>query len=151
MGQRTVKGFDVRTERLYDLTHHMWVEVLEGSRVRVGMDALGVETSGTLAHLSMVGPGSRVVAGEQFGSLEAEKYVGPLVAPVTGAVVAVNEAVLDDPGVVHTDPYQQGWMIEVQADDLEGDAGRLIAGEEEIVAAFDRKVTEYRLEGVLAE
>lgn len=147
----TVKGFEVRTEFLYDLTHHMWVEELEGNRVRIGMDALGVETSGTLAHLAMVEVGTEISRGEPFGSLEAEKYVGPLVAPLSGTVVATNAEVLSAPGRVEADPYGEGWMIELEASDLEGERSGLVSGAEEIVTRFAQKVTEYRLEGVLAE
>jgi glycine cleavage system H protein len=146
-----VKGFEVRTGCLYDLAHHRWVEELGGDRVRIGMDALGLETSGTLAHLSMVDIGTEVRRGEPFGSLEAEKYVGPLVAPVSGKVMAVNEMAFSDPGKVQSDPYGAGWMIELKTSDLEGERSGLVSGEDEIKSRFGQKVTEYRLEGVIAE
>ena len=145
-----VKGFEVRTDRFYDLTNHIWVLVGEGT-CRIGMDALGVETSGTLAHLAFGEVGASLKAGEGFGSLEAEKYVGPLVAPLSGVVTAVNTAVATHPGLVQDEPYDAGWMIELEPTNLDAELEQLVSGEEAIVEAFSKKVTEYRLEGVLAE
>ncbi len=145
-----VKGFEVRLDRSYDLTHHMWV-LVENGKARVGMDALGLETSGTLAHLSFGEVGVDIAAGQAFGTLEAEKYVGPLVAPVSGKVIAVNSAVVENPGLMETDPYDKGWMVEINPSDIEAELANLVSGEEDIVEAFGKKVTEYRLEGVLAE
>jgi glycine cleavage system H protein len=149
--KQTVKGFEVRVDRLYDLEHHMWIELLGDDRVRIGMDSLGVETSGTLAHLSAVSMGTVIPRGEPFGSLEAEKYVGPLVAPLSGTIVAVNEEVFADPKKVESDPYDSGWMIEMEPSDLAAERAGLIEGTNVIAERFAQKVTEYRLEGVLAE
>ena len=146
-----VKGFEVRPDLAYDFEYHMWMDELSEGRVRIGMDSLGVETSGTLAHLVMVEPGTEVSRGEPFGSLEAEKYVGPLVAPLSGQVVAVNETVLSNPALVHSDPYQKGWLIEMEVADLEEQRSNLISGEDRVKARFAEKITEYRLEGVIAE
>ncbi len=151
MSTQMVKGFEVRMDRLYDLVHHMWVEDVGDGRVRIGMDSLGVETSGTLAHLSAVAVGTVVTRGEPFGSLEAEKYVGPLVAPLSGTIVAVNDEVFSDPAKVESDPYESGWMIEMETTALAAERGGLIGGSDLIAERFAQKVTEYRLEGVLAE
>lgn len=151
MTSHTVKGFEVRDNLLYDVGHHMWVEVLGEDRVRIGMDSLGVETSGTLAHLAIFEVGTTVTQGEAFGSLEAEKYVGPLVAPLSGTITAVNTAAAGDPTLVHTQPYAQGWLIELDPSDFDAERSNLVSGEEAITKRFAEKVTEYRLEGVLAE
>jgi len=150
MTSRIVKRFEVRLDRFYALAHHMWV-LVTGETARVGMDSLGVETSGTLAHVAIGEAGNIVAAGNAFGSLEAEKYVGPLVAPLSGKVIAVNHAVEKNPGLVHMDPYDEGWMIEIEPSNADSDLAGLVSGEDEIVDAFGKKVTEYRLEGVLAE
>jgi glycine cleavage system H protein len=151
MTESIVGGFAVRTDLAFDLEHHTWVDALGEGRARVGMDSLGVETSGTLAQLSFVAVGSAVERGEQIGSLEAEKFVGPIVSPVSGVVTAVNDAVAADPGSVTRDPYGKGWMVELQSGALADELADLVQGEEDIVAAFERRIHEYRMEGVLAE
>jgi glycine cleavage system H protein len=152
MGQpeRTrVAGFELALDRRYHPSTHMWALALGPDRVRVGMDALGTETSGTLAQLSFVPVGTELTAGSAFGQLEAAKFVGPLVSPVSGAVLAVNEAVARDPGLAERDPYGAGWMIEagVGADEMPG----LLSGPDEITAWFAAKVADYRAQGVIAE
>ena len=146
-----VKGFEVRPERLYDVQYHMWAALIDETTVRIGMDSLGVETAGTLAYVAMSKVGTEISQGGAFGSMEAEKYVGPLVAPLSGTITAVNESAASDPGLVQRDPYDDGWLIEISPSDLTGEKENLVEGEESITERFSQKVTEYRLEGVLAE
>lgn len=150
MSESRILGFIVRTDLAYDLEHHLWVEPIGADRVRVGMDPLGVETSGTLAQLVLHTPGGDYVRGQAVGSLEAEKYVGPVVAPLSGRVVAVNQAVTDDPGLVARDPYGEGWLFEMTPSDR-AQLSRLLVGEDEVRAGFEERIRRYRIEGVLAE
>jgi len=90
MSEQKIRGFIVRTDLAYDLDHHLWVDTSRSDVVRVGMDPLGVETSGTLAQLVLHAPGGDYSRGQPVGSLEAEKYVGPVVTPLSGRVIAVN-------------------------------------------------------------
>ncbi len=147
----TIEGFAVRADLAYDLERHMWVADRDDGRLRVGMDTLGVETSGTLAHLDFVDVGTVLERGEPFGTLEAEKFVGPLVAPVAGVVVAVNTAVTDDPGVVEREPFDGGWMIEISPSAGATDIAELVRGVDAITERFRARVAEYRRDGVLAE
>ncbi len=151
MARRVIRGFEVDTDLLYDFDHHIWVRELGDGRVRIGMDPLGVETSGTLAHLSMVPAGTQVRRGEPFGTLEAEKYVGPLVAPLSGRVTDVNDEAVSHPVRVSSDPFGGGWMIELEPTCLDEERHLLVGGEEEVVSRFADRIAEYRREGVLAE
>ena len=147
----TVAGFPLALDRCYHPETHMWALVSGAGRARVGMDAVGTETSGTLANLSFSPVGTVVVAGRPFGQLEAAKFVGPLVSPVSGCLVAVNEAVLGDPGLAERDPYGAGWLIEASMDDeSEGLAG-LLADPAELIAWFGARIAAYRAEGVIAQ
>jgi len=146
----TLEGFPVDLARGYAPATHLWVMGLPDGRLRTGLDALGVETSGTLAALEFVAVGAHVMAGTPFGSLEAAKFVGPLLAPVSGRVMAVNGAALADPSLVERDPYGAGWLIEI-APDAGADLGVLVRGEEAVAAWFVAEVEGYRLKGVLAE
>jgi glycine cleavage system H protein len=125
------------------------------------MDALGVETSGSLAQLSFAPAGTGLTTGQPFGQLEAAKFVGPLVSPVSGVVLTVNDAVVTDAGLVERDPYGAGWMIEARLTD-DGRAGGplatagvelpdLLADPGEVTAWFAAKVADYRLKGLIAQ
>jgi len=150
-----VAGFGVALDRAYDPSGHFWISMVPGSgpagdRARIGMDSLGIETSGTIAQLAFLPIGEQLKRGEAFGSLEAAKFVGPLTSPLSGAVVATNDAVVGDPALLERDPYGEGWLIELAlAEPSELD--ELISGADAIPAWFAAEVEDYRLKGVLAE
>lgn len=145
-----VQGYQVAVDRMYHPETHMWVQQVAPGQVRIGMDPLGIETSGTLAQLSFVEAGAAVLQGRAFGQLEAAKFVGPLVSPLTGTVARTNHAVTADPGVVERDPYGEGWLVELSAASEEELAG-LLSASDEITSWFGHTVDEYRLKGVIAQ
>ena len=145
-----VAGFGVALDRAYDGTGHFWVSMVGPDRARIGMDALGVETTGTIAQLAFLPVGDHLKRGEAFGSLEAAKFVGPLTSPLSGTVSATNEAVVADPSLVERDPYGAGWLIELDlADPIE--LADLVSGSQPIKVWFEAEVEDYRMKGVLAE
>ena len=144
----TVAGFEIRLDLGYDPDTHLWVEEV-GASVRVGLDPLAVESNGTLAALSFAEVGTALRRGAPFGSLEAEKFVGPLLAPRAGVLTAVNPAVLAQPSLVHADPYAAWLAVLTPADP--GDAAALVRGAEAVRIWFAQAVHHYRLQGVLAE
>ncbi|GAB90787.1 glycine cleavage system protein H [Gordonia rhizosphera] len=140
-------GYEIRLDRRYHPDTHLWVQEVGDGRVRVGFDALTADTYGALAQLVMSPAGSAVGRGDEFGSLEAAKFVGPLTAPVSGVIAAVNAEVLADPETVLRDPYGHGWLAEFTVADGVGD---LLEGE----AArewFADEVAAYRDKGLVAE
>jgi glycine cleavage system H protein len=146
-----VNGYRLALDRRYDKDTHMWAKSSAPGTVRIGIDPLGVETSGTLAQLSFTATaGTEVVRGRPIGQLEAAKFVGPLTSPLSGTLVAVNDAVLTDPGLVEQDPYGEGWLIELSLDEPEAELAGLLSGPDDIVAWFGAKVDDYRLKGVIA-
>ena len=88
-----------------------------------------------------------MAAGDELGTIEAQKFVGPLRAPVAGTVVQVNDRVLENPLVVSKDPYGEGWLLLI--DPIEEPAG-LIEGEA-IHAWFAESLEEYKRQGSVAE
>jgi glycine cleavage system H protein len=145
-----VDGFPLALDRCYQAETHMWVLVTEPGRVRIGMDSVGIETSGTLAQLSIVPTGTELAAGRPFGQLEAAKFVGPLVSPVSGVVLELNGAAVADAGLVERDPYGAGWLIEVRLGEADDGLTGLLADPTEITAWFAAKIARYRLDGVIA-
>jgi glycine cleavage system H protein len=145
-----VAGFGVALDRAYDPAGHFWVSMVGSERARIGMDALGVETSGTIAQLAFLPVGEHLKRGEAFGSLEAAKFVGPLTSPLSGIVTATNDAVVVDPALVERDPYGAGWLVELDLA-APSELGELISGADAIPAWFAAEVEDYRLKGVLAE
>lgn len=140
-------GYELRLDRRYDLDTHMWVQDTASGRVRVGLDALTADTYGALAQLAMAHAGTAVERGDPFGSLEAAKFVGPLTAPISGVIAAVNGDVLADPELVLRDPYGRGWLAEFT---VTGVLPQLLEGDE-AQGWFAREVADYRDKGLVAE
>lgn len=149
MNQIEVKGYILDADRYYT-DDHFWVSVLGDDVARIGMDPLGVETSGDIVQLVMQEPGTALPRGMAFGSLEAAKFVGPMNLPVAGTITARNDKVLADPGLVQRDPLGDGWLVEVQLTDP-GELAGLRTGTDQLTGWFTAKVTEYKEKGVLAE
>lgn len=145
-----VAGFKLALDRVYDPAGHFWVSMVASTRARIGLDALGVETSGTIAQLAFLPLGEHLKRGEAFGSLEAAKFVGPLPSPLSGTVSATNDAVVADPALVERDPYGDGWLVEIDLAEP-GELAELISGAHPIRVWFEAEVEDYRLKGVLAE
>ncbi len=145
-----VAGFGVALDRAYDPAGHFWVSMLTPERARIGMDALGVETSGTIAQLAFLPVGENLKRGDAFGSLEAAKFVGPLTSPLSGTVTATNDAVVANPALVERDPYGAGWLVELTLADR-AELRELVSGADVIPVWFAAEVEDYRLKGVLAE
>jgi glycine cleavage system H protein len=143
-----VAGYALRLDRDYHTPTHLWL-MQTGDRIRVGLDALTADTYGMLAQLLLPPPGTQIAAGTAFGSLEAAKFVGPLMSPCDGTIAAVNGAVLDDPELAMREPYDGGWLIELtrSTDDPVGDT---VSGDAAL-AWYQAEVAQHREKGLVAE
>ena len=96
---------------------HEWVnasaDAVTGSTVKVGITAVAADELGEIVFVDLPAVGDTITAGETCGEVESTKSVSDLYSPVTGEVVAVNEAASDDPGIINSDPYGEGWLFEV--------------------------------------
>lgn len=146
-----VDSFPVRLDRYYDPETHVWLMPTPAGRVRIGLDSLNVETTGTLAGIGFAEAGTVLRRGESYGSLEAAKFVGPLTSPVSGTVTASNDAVVADPGLVTTDPYGAGWLVELEPADLELELSLLLHSEADVRAWYAETIADYRSRGLIAE
>ncbi len=94
---------------------HEWVSPTAPHRV--GVSDFAQDQLGDLTYAELPEVGKVLSAGDEFGSLESIKSVSSLYAPVAGKVVAINEKLSDDPGLVNRDPYGDGWIIEIEPSD----------------------------------
>src|SRR3990172_9108158 len=127
----------------YDRKDHLWARVEDGM-VRVGLDQFGQKAAGTVAYIKLLPAGRTVAKGRAFGSLEAGKYIGPLKAPVSGKIAQVNQEVLDNPRLVNTDYYGQGWFVVIEPSNLEPDLVDLAQGAAQIQAWLEAEIKDYR-------
>ncbi len=142
--------YKVRTDLYYDPANHFWVDV-SGKRAVIGMSPLVQETSGSFVAIQMAVAGTAFVKGTSVGSVEAEKHVGPLKAPVSGKVLVVNEKVIRKPGLINEDPYGEGWLMEVELTNADTDLAGLVSGEEKIAAWFQTELKKFDEKGWIAK
>jgi glycine cleavage system H protein len=133
----------------YDPKDHLWAKIEPDGRVRIGLDEFGQQAAGTVVYIKLLPAGRPAKKGRAFGSLEAGKYVGPLKAPVNGTIAVLNQAVIDRPAIVNTDPYGEGWFVVIEPSDLEEDVKDLIHGEAAITAWVSAEIADYRQKGWL--
>jgi glycine cleavage system H protein len=96
---------------------HEWVAV-DGDVATVGITSYAAEKLGDVVYVDLPKQGSNVAAGKVVGEIESTKSVGELFAPVNGEVVEANQAVVDDPTLVNSDPFGAGWLIKVRFTEL---------------------------------
>ena len=96
---------------------HEWVRV-EGESIVVGVTDFAQKELGDIVYVDVDTEGETIDKEEVFGSVEAVKTVSDLMMPVSGEIVAFNEALEDEPELVNTDPYGDGWMIKVLVSDF---------------------------------
>jgi glycine cleavage system H protein len=95
---------------------HEWIR-LEGNVATVGITSFAAEQLGDVVAVELPEEGDEVTRGEVFGSVESVKAVSDLFSPVSGVVVKVNTPLNDSPEYVNEDPYDEGWMIEIELSD----------------------------------
>ncbi|TAN55542.1 MAG: glycine cleavage system protein H [Rhodospirillales bacterium] len=108
---------DSPADRLYDAAGYLWFKP-EGEGVfRVGITADGIKTVGILVACMPKRLDGRVEANRSLATIESGKWVGAVRSPFAGDVVESNEELIDHPETVNRDPFGQGWLVAIKADD----------------------------------
>jgi glycine cleavage system H protein len=90
---------------------HEWVDAADPAAVTVGITAYAAGALGDVVYVQLPSVGDTLTAGEPCGEIESTKSVSELYAPADGEVVEINEAVVDTPELVNTDPFGDGWLF----------------------------------------
>lgn len=106
--------FNVPEENYYTKDHE-WAQVDENV-VTVGITEFAQDSLGEVVYVELPEEGQKVTQGEPFGVVESVKAVSDLVAPVSGTVIEINTAIVDNPGTLNDDPMNDGWMIRIEMD-----------------------------------
>lgn len=116
-------------EELRYTQEHEWVSSRGDGTVRVGITDFAQSQLGDVVHVQLPQVGESVSPGSAIGEVESTKSVSDVFAPLSGEIVASNEALESTPELVNSDPYGEGWMIEIRlADEAELDS--LLAAED---------------------
>lgn len=96
---------------------HQWARVADDGTATVGITDFAQEQLGDVVYIGLPDVGETVNGGEEAGVAESVKSASDVFSPVTGDVVAVNEALEEEPELVNEDPYGEGWLFQVRLAD----------------------------------
>lgn len=120
--------FRIATDRLYS-AEGIWilpVEPKQDGLVKVGLSDYLQQRSGDVAFVHPKPPGTQLSPGDVFAEMETIKTTLDLVLPLAGEVVEVNSALESTPEVINQDPYGQGWVAVIKAEDFERNRSKLL-------------------------
>lgn len=103
---------------------HEWVQVVGEDVVRFGITDFAQDALGDIVFVTLPSVGSQVASGSACGEVESTKSVSDIYAPVSGQIIARNDAVETSPETINSAPYGDGWIAEVK---VEGSAAALVA------------------------
>ncbi len=107
---------------------HEWIKI-DGKVGVIGITQFAQGELGDIVFLDLPRVGTKAEREKPFGSVEAVKTVSDLYAPVSGTIVAVNEALVSEPDLVNKDPYGKGWMVQIELADA-AEASSLLSADD---------------------
>ena len=107
---------------------HEWVAV-DGETATIGITDYAQHALGDVVYIDMPRVGDKFAIHEAFGSVESVKAVSEIFTPLSGEVIAVNDAINDTPEAVNKEPYTDGWMVKVKMDNP-GEADAMLSAVE---------------------
>lgn len=108
---------------------HEWLRLEDDGTITVGITDHAQEALGDIVYVELPDTGDTVAVDDEVAVVESVKAASDVYAPITGEVVAINEALEDDPEVINTDPYGDGWMYRIKPDNAD-DYESLLTAEE---------------------
>ncbi len=117
-------GYNTPTELLYSKSHE-WIRI-EGDEVIVGISDYAQHALGDVVFAELPDVGQTLNQNQPFGVVESVKAASDVYAPISGEVTAINEALLDAPETLNSDPYGEGWMLKVRPSNLEAERESLL-------------------------
>ena len=97
---------------------HIWLRV-DGNMATIGITDYAQERFGDVLSVEFIETDTYVERDETFGSIESVKEVVDLISPVSGTVVVINEDILEDVSIINRDPYDTGWLVVIEMDNLD--------------------------------
>ena len=98
---------------------HEWVEADTEGNARIGISDHAQEALGDLVFVELPTVGDEISQGDACAVVESVKAASDIITPVSGKVIAVNEDLDGDPAIINSDPYNDGWLFELELSDIE--------------------------------
>ncbi|MBU4276260.1 MAG: glycine cleavage system protein GcvH [Proteobacteria bacterium] len=139
-----IGGYNFPDELYYD-PEHFWVRV-EGDELVMGMDDFAQKLAGEIVYVQLPNEGKKLKKGKKLAKVESGKWLGKVLSPVNGELIAVNEDLELKPELINQDCYGAGWMYRLKADDL-SELGDLLKGAEAVEPWVNEEIAKHAQEG----
>ncbi len=133
-----IEGYNMPDDLIYH-EEDTWIKV-EDDKVRIGMTDFFQQAAGDIVYVDLPFEGDEVQQGEPFGKAQSSKWIGKLVAPLSGTIEEVNYELDSDSTIINKDPYGEGWVIVLTPSDLDGEKGGLIEGLDAVTDMIKRHI-----------
>jgi glycine cleavage system H protein len=134
-----VRGCNIPEDLMYSIENNVWVRQESDGTATVGLTSYAGSLAGQIVSYTPKKVGKEVKKDKSCATVESGKWVGPAKTPVTGEIVAINDAVAAKPGLINEDPYGEGWLVKIKPADWDGESGDMKTGADAL-AAFEAKM-----------
>ena len=135
----TVRGCNIPEDLFYNVENNVWLRRESDGTVTLGLTSYACSLAGQIVSYTPKKVGKEVKQDKSCATVESGKWVGPAKAPVSGEVVAINDAVAAKPSLINEDPYGAGWLVKMKPEDWAGESGGLKTGGDAL-GAFEAKM-----------
>jgi len=123
---------------LYDIENNTWLRIDNAETVTIGVTSVLSSIAGKLVRANLKPVGARIERGQSLGTLESERFVGPVPSPVIGIVLETNDNIVSQPKIINSSPYEKGWIARVKTAQLVKDTVLLSAAEDSRIKLAQR-------------
>ena len=134
-----VRGCNLPDDLFYHVETNVWARLEADGAISVGMTSYACSLAGQLVAATPKKIGKDVEQKQTICTVESGKWVGPVKAPVSGKLIAINEPAIDKPSLVNEDPYGQGWLAKIQPSRWDDEKASLVTGAD-VAAVFEAKM-----------
>lgn len=115
-------------DRLYH-RDALWLKLLDNGEALVGVNYYAQQTLGEVVYLDLPKAGESICLGTSMGTIESHKAVSDLISPVSGSVLGINPRLQNEPALINSDPYGDGWLLLIRLEAPDGTGHLLAAGD----------------------
>ena len=135
----SVKNCNLPEDLLYNVENNVWARREADGTVTIGITAYACALAGEVVAYTPKKIGRAIELNKSLVTIESGKWVGPVKAPVSGEVVAINDALTSSPKGINADPYGGGWLVRLKPANWDAESGSLVTGAA-VAPAFQAKM-----------
>jgi glycine cleavage system H protein len=130
----TANGCNIPEDLYYLVEKHIWARRESDVLVTVGITDVAQHLAGKVIAVSPKKVGKALAKGQSAGTVESGKWVGPVPLPVGGELVAINDALKGNPGLINQEPYGAGWIVKLKPLNWDEESKDLVTGDQGVAA-----------------